>query len=325
MIPPHEYSTEVEVRFILLTRDKPQLLKSCLESLDEIKLDGSHAELHIWIDRKELDGKLDLETERIAKEFKWSKGPWFVHIHHKYVGWNNQWISSWRPQRNSSELAIFVEDHVSVSPYLYRWVKAIHHAMGNRTDVSGYCPTGAGINSKQLKENETLYVYQGFSTPAFVPHPARWREFQNWFWQELPKIKSGKIFPYIPDEKFNTVLYRLMETEHKGSDIWQQWYTYYCYRKNLWSVNPHIENQTFAIDHLHPVWEDVNSIFTDANLAKKWNDTFLSNSDNIKRISYHEAAYHIHDWWFITMCHQGSNLLTRCDINHIMDKLLHPW
>ena len=292
MIPPHEYNTTVDVRFILLTRDKPELLKICLKSLNKIHLDQSHAELHIWIDRSDA-GILDLETVRIAKDFKWDRGLTFVHIHDTGVGVYNQWISSWRPRLNSKELAVFIEDHVTVSPYIYHWIKAIHDATGNRRDISGYCPSGAEIQIRADMDNASAYLYRGFSTTAFVPHPRRWREFQNWFLDELPKIRSGKIRPDIPEDKDNSIQYRIMEKEHDEINMWCQWYRYYCYAKGLWSVNPNIEMRTFAVSHLQKGWFSsvARTSYDDSDLVKEWDGAYVSRPVSPQRIDYDGKEY----------------------------------
>jgi len=48
-----------------------------------------------------------------------------------------QWIDTWRPRDNSdAELGLILEDDISVSPYAYRWLRAVHRAYRHRTDLN---------------------------------------------------------------------------------------------------------------------------------------------------------------------------------------------
>ena len=98
-----------------------------------------------------------------------------------------QWIDTWRPRDDSDvELGLILEDDISVSPYAYRWLRAVHRAYRNRTDF-----VGATLTSDQMSilhpnpkgplaapKNDTVLMYKGFGTWGFSPRPLYWRRFQ---------------------------------------------------------------------------------------------------------------------------------------------------
>ena len=100
-----------------------------------------------------------------------------------------QWIDTWRPRDDSdAELAVILEDDISVSPYAYRWLRAVHRAYHNRTDF-----VGATLTSDQMSilhsspkgplaapKTDTVLMYKCFGTWGFSPRPLHWRRFQVW-------------------------------------------------------------------------------------------------------------------------------------------------
>jgi len=79
-----------------------------------------------------------------------------------------------------------LEDDISVSPYAYRWLRAIHRAYRNRSDF-----VGASLASDQMSilssnpkgplaapKNDTVLMYKCFGAWGFSPKPLHWRRFQ---------------------------------------------------------------------------------------------------------------------------------------------------
>jgi hypothetical protein len=168
-----------------LTFNRPASLRRLLESLDELELDGDTAAVEIWIDVNGND-LADQRTVEVANSFKWLKGPSSVHIHPKHVGIFGQWIDTWRPNADSRELCLFIEDDILVSPMAYRFVKAVHIAMANVSDYVGvtilsdnpmvfsHRPKGVMATSSR----DTIFMYKGFGTWGFSPKLEHWRRFQ---------------------------------------------------------------------------------------------------------------------------------------------------
>ena len=86
-----------------------------------METDGDTAVMEIWLDR-DVAGRVHNETRAVAMAFAWARGPTRVHVQDAHAGPYGQWINSWRPKRNDTELALFVEDDIDVSPFAYRCV-----------------------------------------------------------------------------------------------------------------------------------------------------------------------------------------------------------
>ena len=98
-----------------------------------------------------------------------------------------QWIDTWRPRDNSdAELGLILEDDLSVSPFAYRWLRAVHRAYRHRTDFVGSSLTSDDMTilSPSMKgslaapKSDTVLMYKCFGTWGFAPRPLHWRRFQ---------------------------------------------------------------------------------------------------------------------------------------------------
>ena len=184
---PCAYSDKVDLRIIVTSYNRPLSLLKLLESLKMMELDGYSAALEIWIDRNRKTGKVHNNTVQAASEFHWSQGPTRVHVHSQHVGIYGQWIDTWRPTDDSDdELALILEDDLSISVYAYRWVRAVFRAYTHRVDF-----VGASLTSHQMTilspkpkgrlvgpRNHTVIMYKCFGTWGFAPKPMHWRRFQ---------------------------------------------------------------------------------------------------------------------------------------------------
>lgn len=179
------YAEDVDFRIIVLTYNRPVSLMKCLKTLDELELDGDTAALEIWIDISGK-GRVDNNTIAAAKSFKWTKGPSCVHVQPTHAGIAGQWIDTWRPNADSRELSLILEDDMSVSPMAYRFVKAVHRKLANVSDF-----VGVTIQTDQLQvlssrprgslavtKNNTIFMYKGYGTWGFSPKLEHWRRFQ---------------------------------------------------------------------------------------------------------------------------------------------------
>jgi len=98
-----------------------------------------------------------------------------------------QWIDTWRPPGNTdAELGLILEDDISVSPFAYRWLRAVHRAYRNRSDYVGSTLQSDEVRvlSKSPKraiiapKNDTVLMYKCLGTWGFAPRPLHWRRFQ---------------------------------------------------------------------------------------------------------------------------------------------------
>jgi hypothetical protein len=183
--PCDQYTDDVDFRIIVITYNRAESLSKLLHSLDDLELDGDRAAMEIWIDVNDK-GQAREENVETARSFQWKRGPTRVHIQSSHAGIMGQWIDTWRPRPDSREIGIILEDDISVSPMAYRWLKAVHKAMANRTDF-----VGATLNSDQMSIlssspkgplaapiNDTILMYKCLGTWGFSPKPEHWRRFQ---------------------------------------------------------------------------------------------------------------------------------------------------
>ena len=77
-------------------------------------------------------GEFDVKTLDVARTFNWTRGLTRVHVQQSHVGIRGQWIDSWRPRADSTEVGLILEDDISVSPFVYRWLKAVHRQYDKR-------------------------------------------------------------------------------------------------------------------------------------------------------------------------------------------------
>ena len=98
-----------------------------------------------------------------------------------------QWIDTWRPRDDTDvELGLILEDDMSVSPYAYRWLRAVHNAYRHLSDF-----VGASIQSDKIftlserpkgpvaaPKSDTVVMYKCLGTWGFSPRPLHWRRFQ---------------------------------------------------------------------------------------------------------------------------------------------------
>jgi len=182
------YNDVVDIRILVLTLNRPTSLTQLFEGLDELELDNHSAAVEIWIDRNRKTNEADEETVKVASQFRWRGGPTRVHVHPTHVGLYGQWIDTWRPRDDSdNELALILEDDLSISKYAYRWVRAVFRAYGHRKDFAGASLTGyqrENLSTGRPKgpmagpKNHTVFMYKCFGWWGFAPKPMHWKLFQ---------------------------------------------------------------------------------------------------------------------------------------------------
>ncbi len=111
---------EVDLRIIVMVYNRPKSLKKCLNSLIDVDYLGDRVSLHVWIDRHPNTDVIPMNTYLTAKRFIFKHGQYYVHVQPNHVGIQGQWLNTWRPRSESKEIALFLEDDMSVSPFFYR-------------------------------------------------------------------------------------------------------------------------------------------------------------------------------------------------------------
>jgi len=295
---PCEYEKEVDFRIIVLVYNRAHSLSKVLSSLQKLYVDGDEACIDIWID-VDSDGHVDENTLKIADSFIWTSGHTNVHVQEKHAGIYGQWIDTWRPKIGSKEIAIILEDDVDLSPFAYRWLKNLHRYYGSRTDVAGYSLYEAEIlhmNYEKLP-NELILGHKRLGTYAYAPHPARWRQFQDWFHQV---IKEKTFRPYVLADPTWTMWYKIFEKTHQDKNMWSIWHIYFTDVNNLITLFSNIAKYMNSINdnfykgkylgfhrkekglHFH----NSRSTPSEEHLIDKWNNEFIEFNKTIPIYDY---------------------------------------
>ena len=287
----------VDLRIIVMAYDRPTSMLKCLQSLRDLVLDGDRAVIDVWLDRG-VDGKLHDPTVQAASNFKWELGPVIVHKQERHAGIYGQWIETWRPQQNSKEIAIFLEDDVDLSPYAYRWLKAAYKHFENQTDIAGYSLYEAAVvNFKNPPD--LMFFHARLGTQGFSPTTHHWRAFQDWFHE---KQRDPTFHPYVKYDTIVTDWYKGFEKTHREKSMWSMWFIRFCDDNKLWTVYPNFSafsktqrfgpelsaNNTFMAYHrrekgLH--FKGTASL-SNGKLVSRWQEYFVQFPQNINKYYY---------------------------------------
>ncbi|ESN99024.1 hypothetical protein HELRODRAFT_162503 [Helobdella robusta] len=237
---PFEYDDEPDFRVIVLTYKRFESLKLLLSTLQDLEMDGDSLHVDIWIDRDEKKNTVDNKTLQVSKSFASSNNYTSVHVQEKHAGLYKQWLLTYKPKRDD-EIVLFVEDDQELSKYGYRWLKAVHAKYSFYEDYLG-CTLRllSPVHPMKIKlaGNESVFMHRVFSTHAFSPKPAKWRQFQNWF---ASHWKRNGFKPYVPGIR-PTSWYKSFEKKNTTHHMWSMWMLYFSYVEQLFTVysNPDI-------------------------------------------------------------------------------------
>lgn len=300
---PCVYPEEVDLRLIILTYNRWESLNTTLGLLDHLLLDGHKSSLEIFIDRSK-SGHVHNKTLEVAKAFKWSKGPTRVHVQRQHTGIYGQWVDTWRPQPNSSELAIYIEDDVDMSPFAYRWLQAAHRKYGHFTDISGYCiqddnvPIVRGKHmvkdvfkvKKDFLRKYPAYFYRVAGSWGYAPHPVTWVKFQDWFHGPAKEISH----PYVANAKLNTQWYKVFEKQKRADSMWTMWYIYFTNANKLSALfsnlplfSGHVKTSlVYNRQEAGLHYENKERNDSSAHLMQEWSDSFIDFPEKTPVMNY---------------------------------------
>ena len=275
----------MDFRIIILTFNRPASLAKLLVSVNELVLDGDRGSLEIFIDVARDTKSPNAQTKAIAEGFTWKSGPTWVHVQQRHVGIYGQWIDSWRPLVGHKEIALILEDDMSVSKYAYRWLKAAHNSFGGRPDVQGYTlqseEVGDAVKRLHLHgpPEDTVFLYRVLGSWGFSPHPVIWTQFQDWYHDTVGKNHS--FHPYV-DGIAMTKWYKDFEKAGSASTMWTMWFIYFTHKHNLFCLYSNLN--TYLHTHkacltvhrqekgLHYSGQARNN---EGNLLDLWEDRFV--------------------------------------------------
>lgn len=182
------YGDAVDLRLLVLAYNRPESLQQCLDSLEAAQYhQNDRISLHVWIDGRsdggnrsggsaggDDEGELRERTLDIARRFNFTHGAYHIHARDAHVGVQGQWMTVWRPPSTnvaaattgSEEIALIIEDDISVSPFYWRWLKSAHGAYGKRDDVSGFSVSHPEIQHATGSTLEVPFKYTIFMYPV---------------------------------------------------------------------------------------------------------------------------------------------------------------
>ena len=297
---PYVYPEEVDLRLIVLTFRRASSLSKLLASLDRLETDGDEVRLEIWIDRQDVAGGVDPDTLRIARTFSWSRGATRVHVHDRHVGICAQWIDTWRPKSGGGrELALILEDDLSVSPYAYRWLRAAHRKYGSRTDVAGYTIQSEQVNRAdgggplRRPRRQAAFLYKLLGSWGFAPHPDSWLAFQDWY--HLAR-RDANFRPYVDKAPLITKWYKAFELKNRHETMWTIWHVYYCDEHDLFTVYNNIatiagsDAVLLAANRMEAGLHFQNKGAENTkNLLEVWSDEYIDLPDDPVRYDFNGA------------------------------------
>ncbi|XP_045180692.2 uncharacterized protein LOC123539971 [Mercenaria mercenaria] len=219
------------LRIVVLTFNRAASLLRLLNSINEAVYYSDAIKLEVWIDRSE-DGLVDNLTTKTAQEFVFKYGVYDVIVRQQHAGIYGQWLTSWKPIKNMSEIAVILEDDLTVSPYFYKYLKAVHRKYDNIPEVNGYALQGYSIKH-HITDNTVLdgpagslvYLYPVLGTWGFSPVTNNWIEFLKWFYSLRGRTN---IQPYVPGNIASN-WYIFFQRQRKADSMWEMWHIYYAW------------------------------------------------------------------------------------------------
>ncbi|CAH1781485.1 unnamed protein product, partial [Owenia fusiformis] len=278
------------LRLIVLTLNRADSLKKCLNSINEANYIGFQVILDIWIDRS-TEMEVDQDTLETAQKFNFIHGEKIVHVHKEHVGLYGQWINTWTPDPAMREIGLILEDDVDLSVHFLHWLKQANAIYGRDPRISGISlstiyPDMLAASARYLAVQSEFnhYLYKISGTWGFSPNPHHWSKFQKWF-HEIRKNATFK--PYV-ENLHQTDAYQRLEEKGKEGSMWSMWWIYYMHTHGLHCVFPNLpDGQVFAqhrqerglhYNRQRDTWED--------HLVKQWNISYIDFFGPVPKYDY---------------------------------------
>ncbi|KAL8584805.1 hypothetical protein ACOMHN_037510 [Nucella lapillus] len=245
------------LRVLVLTYKRARSLQRCLDSLNAAEYDGLPVEMEIHVDRSR-DQKLHNDTVHAAQTFVFKHGRVNVFVRPRHGGVVGQWLSSWRvPLGNESEMAVFIEDDLTVSPYFARWLRRVHGKYDGYPGVGGYTLQAEtvrhaeGTDSSLMRgpAGQRVYAYPVVGSWGFSPNTGVWREFIRWYHSAS---RQEKFIPLVPGLKASGWYNTFVRTDRTDT-MWTMWHIYYSTKHHQYTLYPNLpDSQGLAFNWKEP-------------------------------------------------------------------------
>ena len=244
---PCRYPEQVDLRVIVITYNRPESLRKCLNALQQLQVNGDKAMMEIWIDVA-ASGDVNQETYKMATEFIWVTGAVRVHVHETKAGLMGQWLSTWSPG-DADEVVLYVEDDVDVSPHAYTWLK---HAWTRYHKTDQLCgitlqdeyilvATGPARGTSLSRPGDLIFSHTVPGSWGFAPFPRCWREFQTWY---HIASRDADFLPYLPEAGLYDKWYQDMVSEGRKDTMWIMWFIHFMYHRDYNVIHSNLPEHT---------------------------------------------------------------------------------
>ncbi|KAK3094122.1 hypothetical protein FSP39_024369, partial [Pinctada imbricata] len=290
-IKPPPWHKPVDLRIISLVFNRASSLKRQLDSLNTAEYFGDKVLLEVWIDRSKKNGNIDSETYLVAKNFTFKYGDVRIHNHTRHVGLYGQWFGTWNPDPDSNEIAVFLEDDVSVSPFFYRWLRNVHKKYDRRKDVAGYSLSGICPRFKNSRGNvrgpktEICILYRASGSWGVSPNRENWFRFIEWY----KNTSRDPTFEPLIEGIFPSRTYQRFMKAGTTDEMWTMWHIYYTYVNNQFTLFSNFPNEIGLTSHwqeegLH--YSKSDTLNTSAPLLTKWDKKYENLPDKLVKLDY---------------------------------------
>ena len=247
---------QFDLRIIVITYNRPESLLRLLNTLNNAEYFNDSVKLEVWVDISQ-DGSKDILTIEAANKFEFKHGSYEVHVRETHAGIYGQWLTSWKPSIVSSEIGLILEDDLTVSPYFYKYLKAVHKKYDTYPEINGYALQGFTkkhhIRHRSTLEGPTgslVFLYPVLGTWGFSPVTTTWINFLDWFYS-LRNLTD--VDPYIPDNIVSE-WYETFRNKGTADSMWEIWHIYHAWLNDqytLYSNFPGRYYSLFFIDKIH--------------------------------------------------------------------------
>lgn len=276
-------AAEVDLRLVVIVYNRAESLRKCLESLNNADYLNDVIHIDVWIDRS-VSGIIDDATYKVARSFSFNHGTYQVHNQTKHVGIYGQWIDTWRPRKDSKEIAVIIEDDINMSPVFYFYLRAAHRKYKTYPNINGFALQGVSMKhggergSLFAPDGNLVFLYPVLGTWAFSPKVNHWLAFTEWFHTNSP---NPKFIPNVP----NIMPTKWYESGRQmggnlNPKMWSMWHIYYAYLHNevtLYKNSP--DKKAFSINRKEKGLHYGSNTKQLDPMITTWNDSFINFPD----------------------------------------------
>ena len=152
-------------------------------------------------------------------------------------------FQTWSPAPDSQEIAVILEDDLTVSPFFYQYLKLVHKKYPDfNHNITGFSLQGesiahastAGRDFMNISDKYHVFLYSTLGSWGFSPKAKYWREFKDWF----SVMYDDLIFmPYIPEHKSSN-WFKMFQKSGTENGIWEMWHICYSWYNHHYTLYP---------------------------------------------------------------------------------------